>query len=288
MSSMPRWATPGHAVELAFAVAIMLGLPLVASAQVAPECQASPGVVSLSGTVRDSTGGGLHPVSVTAYGPVPDDVPSGLARSRAIATRAVRADSGGVYCLKDLPPGGYVVHPRLHRITQWDLRQHEILVELPTPGKAESLDIIYELVSMSLAERARRRALLDSLELARARWIRERPAAYRFQMHLHCFCFGMAAPRPTFEVEGDSVVRLLDMSGELPASSHVLEFWTAHTIDRMFDQIAAEITDPGRSIGELTFDARWGYPVRFSTDGRHGLTDMWRTIGVLRFQALSR
>lgn len=121
---------------------------------------------------------------------------------------------------------------------------------------------------------AARRAMRDSLAVARERWARTRPARYDFSM--------LGAPtmiRPEHDaryeghlfavrVHGDSIVQT--MLERAPQYTRHTD-WGRLTVDGIFRRLEQQLADSSRQVDRLEFDSIFGYPSRWhTTDARNG------------------
>lgn len=173
----------------------------------------------------------------------------------------VRADSSGRFSLERLQPGGYVL-----KAAGAGTGDAQVLATVASGGTT-FIDVAVPPIGYDVAERMKQ---LEQLSEARERWIVEGPLTYQFTVRRECFCFG-ANQHWGLEVQADSTFALNSERGtpEVPAELAGME--------RIFDQIEAEIRDPSRSV-EVTYNRRLGYPERVRFDTLELLSDSWQTI----------
>ena len=223
----------------------ILFLPVVAGSQSVPVgCPADPDRVALAMTVVDSTGAPMAGVRVEIKRAIDS---TGATRTVTLAGAGVAramTDSTGSLCATVPAPGRYVMRPVRWRINR-DLYEQEVVVDVTPTGATPRL-LTYDPFGMTLADQARRRAMLDSLQVQRARWRERRPDTYRLRIEPECFCFGALAAKPTFVISGDRVVEIRRVEHAITDTAGFLQFHSAHTIDQLFDLAAAQIASKHR------------------------------------------
>lgn len=127
-----------------------------------------------------------------------------------------------------------------------------------------------------------RRTMRDSLDAARARWVRNRPHVYAVAMvEVVSMCLVELPPDLAHrwyvrEVHGDSAVN--DWWWRDDSAANQRGFRTM-TIDDVFKHLDRELGDTTRQMRTLRFDARFGYPSAWLTDdsrngwGSGGISD---------------
>ena len=122
---------------------------------------------------------------------------------------------------------------------------------------------------------------LDDLVVARQRWVRERPAAYRYTLTRSCFC-GFVGP-VEIEVRGDSVVARRSPNGEPPVGPQVASSFPS--VDGLF-RIVGDAIDRKAASLDAAYDPRLGYPSRISIDYDRQIADDEIVYTVSAFQRL--
>jgi hypothetical protein len=207
----------------------------------------------ITGVVVDSlTGLPLHGVMVVVVGQ------SAVSRQRL-------SDQAGRFRFDSLAPGSYVASAASRlldtaRVTFRLAAGDSVLVTLATRGRVAPPVLSSE-----------RRAQLAGLDSARARWLRNRPAAYRFHVRNECFCFP-TAPGPIIEVRGNVVTTVgRDGVRRLVTPDSAKMF----TIEGFFDYMMSIARDERELLRDVQYDATLGYPRRFTTESSSGTTDTW-------------
>jgi hypothetical protein len=262
----------GSASAMTKALAALFILAAASARAQAPDsCTWSAERKAIAGRVVHQSSG--KPVSgVVVLMQLPDTA-SGRVAS---ATHRVALDSLGRFCFGALEPAAYRIRPHVlgGRIAPIELK-------LAPDDSIRYVTFIRERYRLSSEDRAQRDSALADLAFQRHRWKRLRPTRYRLRVDVECFCFG--GPPPTFEVVGDSVVAIHGASGPRQG---VLETWTTHTVERLFDALEAELRDDERLVTGISYDRRYGFPTRYDTNTRLGMTDSWFNVRV-RFTRLA-
>jgi hypothetical protein len=218
----------------------------------------------ITGVVVDSlTGLPLHGVMVVVVG-------------KSATSRQRTSDQAGRFRFDSLAPGSYVASAASRlldtaRVTFRLAAGDSVLVTLATRGRVAPPILSSE-----------RRAQLAGLDSARARWLRNRPVAYRFHVRNECFCFP-AAPGPIIEVRGNVVTTIgPDGVRRLVTPDSAKMF----TIEGFFDYMLSVAGDERELLRDVQYDATFGYPRRFTTESSSGITDTWLQYFIEGFEAV--
>ncbi|MFN8717671.1 MAG: DUF6174 domain-containing protein [Gemmatimonadaceae bacterium] len=115
---------------------------------------------------------------------------------------------------------------------------------------------------------------------AQALWTRQRPAHYRYESTVICFCPAEYTQPIVAEVRNGAVVDARYPDGR------VYPFSTPPRLP--IDSLFVQILQPGGWVArvEATFDARYGYPKQFSVTSRPNLADGGYSVTITRFEPL--
>lgn len=105
----------------------------------------------------------------------------------------------------------------------------------------------------------------SDLEIARARWLAQRPGQYAFNARKACFCAVVGEVR--VYVDGDSVIGVVGLPDAQPIDTRNYE-----SIEQLFDFIDRAITNHAAVI-RATYDPVLGYPTSIEYDGAANIAD---------------
>lgn len=129
---------------------------------------------------------------------------------------------------------------------------------------------------------------LAQLERQRARWVATRPASYRYETSVSCFCITRYMGPWRVTVRHDSVTSVVAVNGAAAGLSPPLD--TARRvrveIDARFADAEAALRDTAIERVEIEYDERYGYPTRVLIDRRETVMDDEYTLFVRDFEAL--
>ena len=114
-----------------------------------------------------------------------------------------------------------------------------------------------------------RRAVRDSLAVARKRWAQARPERYDFAVRNGPSMIAMESDRRhdghrrIMRIKGDSIVAIVFESA--PQYTRRTQ-WSDLTVERVFQHLEAAVDDTSRKVARLEIDPVFGYPRVWSTD----------------------
>lgn len=121
---------------------------------------------------------------------------------------------------------------------------------------------------------------LRDITVARAKWTQMRPAHYRYESTVSCFCPFEYAQAIVAEVRNGVVVDTRYPDGRP---------YSYPTMPRLpIDSLFVQLLEPGENVErvEATFDDRYGYPKQFSITLKPEIADGFYGVTITRFEPL--
>jgi hypothetical protein len=124
-------------------------------------------------------------------------------------------------------------------------------------------------------------APLEELARAEARWQKQKPAAYEFDVEIRCFCQGLLQRPVTFRVHGADGQPVQELEAESRRTYGYYE-----TVEKLFAAIRRSLAE-GQYKVSVTYDPDLGYPTKADIDPRQNVADDELYFRVTAFKKIS-